>query len=94
VSVCGQLRILPPSSHLLLLAARIPPHSSILSRPDEAKIIPRACRYNEAGNMGRVHKEHHQHRLYSLSRRLTKSIAPAGELLGGDSGLALCTTSQ
>mmetsp|Transcript_13092 Transcript_13092/g.38036 ORF Transcript_13092/g.38036 Transcript_13092/m.38036 type:complete len:116 (+) Transcript_13092:143-490(+) len=52
--------------------------TSILSRPSESSVIPTACRYDESRNIGRVHKEHHHHSVYSLSRRLTKSLAPAG----------------
>mmetsp|Transcript_28294 Transcript_28294/g.58019 ORF Transcript_28294/g.58019 Transcript_28294/m.58019 type:complete len:154 (-) Transcript_28294:246-707(-) len=51
--------------------------NSILSRPGEQAFIPKACHFDEANNAGRVHGFHHNQGLYSISRRLTKSIAPA-----------------
>jgi len=52
--------------------------TNILSRPGEQKYIPTACQYEEQKNVGRIHGFHHQQGVYALSRRLTKSIAPAG----------------
>ena len=49
--------------------------TNILSRPGEQKFIPRACHFDEANNQGRVHVSV-QNTLYTISRRLTKSMAP------------------
>ena len=49
--------------------------TSILSRPGETRVIPEACRFDEANNMGRVHTSV-QNTLYKVSRRLTKTMVP------------------
>ena len=55
--------------------------TSILSRPGERNVIPKACHFDEEGRAGRVHGFHHNQGLYALSRRATKSIAPKGKTL-------------
>jgi len=52
--------------------------TSVLSRPYELGVIPKACRYDEANNVGRIHSFHNDHTLYNIARRMTKTIAPAG----------------
>jgi hypothetical protein len=50
--------------------------TSILSRPGETSVIPKSCHFDEANNAGRIHVSA-QNTLYTVTRRLTRSMTPA-----------------